>query len=334
MEFVNIITLIARVIDFADALKRKFTEGRTYRRSRFGSVLGELYYWLGILNTEDVQRYHFNINFWTKDEALAWRDAYISKCSAISVAAAIFASIGQSALSFNGLTDAHWSASALLSTSMVFGILSVCAAVTLQNTVAGLSNHKEIRLWLSRGVSDWTGDPEVYQKLPLESSAPTVKLSDAPQLMLSLSIFCYFVGFGLYLLYGWAWAVVEPASHLRNNFIFYVCVIAAILAYISFLWAGKIMDKDKVNQQFNLKRRFDTGEVDTKMEMLDTWSDVIETLTSTRSEAEKAEARQELEEILWVMRYGVRRSSTDGQHGKTETRQESADTVIKESDAA
>lgn len=304
MDFATLVDTIASIIDFSNAIKRKFTEGRDYRRQRFGSIRGELYYWLGILNTEQVQAFHYNINLWTKDEACRWKEAFVSRCSAISVAAAIFASIGQAALGLDGMTDAHWSASALLTASMGLGILSVCAAVTLQNSVTGLSNHREIRLWLSKGLSKSYIYREPYDNLLLESSSATVKLIDVPQLLLNLSITAYFLGFGLYLLYGWMWAIIEPATNFRNNFIFYVCIIGAVIGYVAFLWAGKIVDKDKVNQQFNVKRRFDTGTTDKRMEMLERWSDVVEVLTSSKDESEREEARRAMNDVLYFMRHG------------------------------
>lgn len=307
ISFATLITVIARTIDLGNAIHRKFTEGREYRRKRFGSFFGELFYWLGILNTEDVQRYHFKINLWSKEEASAWRESYITKCTNIAVAAAIFATAGQSALSLESLTEAHWSAAALLTASMALGIFSVLVAVSLQNSVAMLSNHSEIRLWLSKGLNGRYYDyPKPYDGLLLVSSAATVKLCDAPQLLLRLSIMAYFLGFGLYLLYVWIWELVDYATNYRNNLIFYVCALGAVVAYLSFLWAGRIEDQDQVNQQFNLKRAFDTGTVDKKMEMLEKWTEIVETLTTSKSESEKAEARQAMDDVLYFMRHGER----------------------------
>ena len=125
IDFITSLERINEVFNFANALKGKFVEGREYQRKRIGSVLGELYSWLAIHNTEDIRLYHFHINLWTKEEACAWKDYYISRYSAISVAAAIFASVGQSVLSLEGMTDAHWSANSFLISSMVLGILSL-----------------------------------------------------------------------------------------------------------------------------------------------------------------------------------------------------------------
>lgn len=72
------------------------------------------------------------------------------------------------------------------------------------------------------------------------------------------------------------------------------------------------MDRDKVNQQFNVKRRCDTGEMYKKMEMLDKWSDIVDVLTSSKSVDQKQEARQSLDEVLYFMRFGHDMHSEDG----------------------
>lgn len=84
----------------------------------------------------------------------------------------------------------------------------------------------------------------------------------------------------------------------------YVSVLDAVIAYISFLWPGRIVDRDKVNQQFNVRLRFDTGMMDKKMEMLEKWSDIVDVLTSSKSAAQKHEARQSLDDVQYFMRIG------------------------------
>lgn len=123
--------------------------------------------------------------------------------------------------------------------------------------------------------------------------------------------------------------------NFRNNFIFYVCVLGVVIAYISFLWAGRIMDKDKVNQQFNINRRFDTGEMDKKMDMLEKWSDIVDVLTSSKSEAEKQEARQSLDGVLYFMRFGHERSTEGEKKSATDQkgRHDKSDTPVKALDA-
>lgn len=315
--------VVINIFDYSDAIARKFREGRDYRRHRFGSVLGEMYYWFGILDTATVQRYHLNINFWTKQEAMEWRDSYKARCESVSVAAAIFASVGLTALQLENMPSTHWSASALLTASMALGIFSVTAATNLQNSVAQLSCHRDVRLWLSKGLTLYGRQskyPEAYQHLPLESSAATVKLAESPTLLLNMAVLTYFLGFGLYLLYGWLYAVAPPASNYRNNFIFYVITVGFVVSYVAFFWGKRIMDQDKVNQQFNVKRYFDTKEVGSQNDLLEQWTDVVETLLEAKTEESRDSARREMEEILRRMRDPVYNNATqrgiDGTTGK------------------
>ncbi len=75
--------------------------------------------------------------------------------------------------------------------------------------------------------------PVVYQQLPLESSVATIKLTEAPTLFLNPAVLTYFLGFGLYLLYGWLWAVAPPASNFGNIFIFYTVTVADVIGYVA-----------------------------------------------------------------------------------------------------
>lgn len=336
MDFVTLLDIINRVVDFVDVLHRRFTEGAAYRRTRFGRLLGELYYWTRILDTGTVQRYHYNINLWTRDEAMAWRDSFISQCSAVSVAAAIFASIGLTALQLESMPDSHWSASALVTASMTLGILSVCAATTLQNSVASLSNDCEVRLWLSQGLGNWTNYSGLYGNLLLESSAATVALTQSPGVLLNLSVMAFFLGFGIYLLYGWMWAIADHPLNWRNEFIFFVVVIGSTVMYIAYMWVGKIYDKDRVNMQFNLRKSYDTGDTDQRVEMLRKWTEIVETLTSDRDEETKKVARESMDAVLFAMRHDmtkfheVMNRKVRGEKEKESGRHESTEGTLSE----
>lgn len=265
---------------------------------------------------------------------MAWRESYISRCSAVSVAAAIFASIGLTALQLESMPDSHWSASALVTASMTLGILSVCAATTLQNSVTDLSNDCEVRLWLSQGLGNWQSYyGTLYGNFLLESSASTVALAELPVLLLNLSVITYFLGFGIYLLYCWKWAIGDSPIKWRNEFIFYVIVIGSTILYIAYLWAGKILDKDRVNIQFNLRQSLDTGATDKKLELLKKWTEIVEVLTTSQDEEVKQAARQNMDGVLNAMRYDI--SKYPEVVGKKvrkgeESRQESGDAVVAE----
>lgn len=303
MAIDSMLDIILGVFSIADAMKRKFTEGREYRKRRFGLFRGELYYWLGMLDTETVQRYHLQINLWTAKEAMEWKESIKSRCEAVSVAAAIFASIGLTALQLEGMQSVHWSATALVTMSMVLGIFSVTAATTLQNTVTRLSNHKDVRLWLSRGINmDWINYPGAFQGLPLESSAATVKLTQAPTLLLNLAVLTFFLGFGLYIIYGWLESIEGASPRFRNQFIFYIITIGVVVGYMCFFWAGQMIDQEQVNQQFNIKRYLDTTKTSQQERLLCKWTYVIEALAIAETEEERDKARRDMEKVVSEMR--------------------------------
>jgi hypothetical protein len=121
-----------------------------YRRARFG-VAGDILYFMRLVDTDALQEMHWNINLWTDKEVLAWRDSYLATYNAVSVAGAIFASIGLTALQLPDMYTVHWSARALCVASMILGVISVTMATSQQYALSTLKNPTSIRLWLSRG---------------------------------------------------------------------------------------------------------------------------------------------------------------------------------------
>jgi hypothetical protein len=136
--------VLAKAIAFATSV------GSGYRHARFG-LAGNILYFTRLVDTERLQEMHWNINHWTNAEVLAWRDSYVATCNAVAVAAAIFASIGLTALSLPDMYTVHWSARALCVASMVLGVLSVTTATSQQQRFAMLNDPTSIRLWLSLG---------------------------------------------------------------------------------------------------------------------------------------------------------------------------------------
>jgi hypothetical protein len=159
----------------------------------------------GLLDMEEVRKTHWNINRWKDEEVLVWKRAYVTRCSAIAVAGAIFTSVGLGSLSLPDTDDNHLTARALLSCSMALGILSVIYATTQQQTVAMLNSSLEIRLYLSSGGLDRINHSYAmrYRLLPLESSVATVKQFGLPSLLLKLAVLLYLAGFVIYILFAW-----------------------------------------------------------------------------------------------------------------------------------
>lgn len=70
---------IASTMEFSASI------GAGYRRARFGR-LGDLLYITSLVDTDAVRDVHFNINFWTDEEAMAWKNSFVSSCNATSIA--------------------------------------------------------------------------------------------------------------------------------------------------------------------------------------------------------------------------------------------------------
>jgi hypothetical protein len=60
--------------------------GGRYRIQRFGRLLGTALYAFRLVDTDALQRSHWDINFWTDAEVLAWKNSHIEACNAIAVA--------------------------------------------------------------------------------------------------------------------------------------------------------------------------------------------------------------------------------------------------------
>ena len=129
----------------ASALEFSASFGANYRRARSGHV-GDLFYITGLVDTDAVRDTHFNISFWTDEEAMAWKNSPVTSCNATAVAGAIFATLGLTALQLPELNSTHWTARACFVASMVLGVLSVTTATSQQHYVGMLNNPLAIRL--------------------------------------------------------------------------------------------------------------------------------------------------------------------------------------------
>lgn len=61
-------------------------KGFKYRRARFGFVWGTIVYVSRLVDTDTLQRRHWDINTWTDDEIKSWKDSHLASCNAIAVA--------------------------------------------------------------------------------------------------------------------------------------------------------------------------------------------------------------------------------------------------------
>jgi len=149
----------------------------------------------------------------------------------------------------------HWTARALLSSSMVLGIIAVVCSTTLQQEVGRLNNPLDIRLWLSRGKVELEKRPydPPYRLLPLESSISALKISEIPGTLLRLAVFLFLAGFGLYLLFLWLNHVEASGTDHRNIFIVFVTVIGLFCCYYAFWSVFRVLDAQKREEEFDLR---------------------------------------------------------------------------------
>ena len=61
-----------------------FSDDVRYRQRRWGAW-GHLLPCFGLVDTTEIRQLHWNINVWTDQEVMAWKESYMSACSAIQV---------------------------------------------------------------------------------------------------------------------------------------------------------------------------------------------------------------------------------------------------------
>lgn len=166
---------------------------------------------------------------------------------------------------------------------MILGILSVVFAASQQQHIVMLNSAFDIRLWLSRGKMEPRETPYdmPFKSLPLESSVSALKQFYMPKFMLTLSVWLYALGFGIFLLYAWLYQV-EPAggrNDFRNVFIAFVATVCLVCmyAFIVFLWS--LVDAAKRSRDFDLDR-FQSFARPTPCKQLEEW---LKALTDMQS---------------------------------------------------
>ncbi|KAI1140901.1 hypothetical protein F5Y05DRAFT_290525 [Hypoxylon sp. FL0543] len=142
---------------------------------------------------------------------------------------AIIAQVGITALTLDGVDQAHWSATAFFVSSLVLGCLSVYVSFIVQQELNGLISGVDVADWLSRPLSrddlyarayalshhpafraqgaDMENIPNAAQlqngaadlQLKREASVLTAIMLATPAGLLSLSLNSFIVGLGIYL---------------------------------------------------------------------------------------------------------------------------------------
>ena len=87
---VSLVVSVAQAADFArkvigQGLTLAAAPGYEYRRTRFGTI-GHLLYFSTVVDIDTLQEFHWNINTWTDEEVMTWKQSQLSTYSAIAVA--------------------------------------------------------------------------------------------------------------------------------------------------------------------------------------------------------------------------------------------------------
>ncbi|KAH7412553.1 hypothetical protein BKA64DRAFT_331219 [Cadophora sp. MPI-SDFR-AT-0126] len=299
----SVLPSISAPLDFVE---RILGSARAYRRQKFGNVVQ-----LPFLDTDIVQEFHRNINYWSDEELKTWKASYIAGCNAIAVAAAIFASIGLTALQLPNLNEVHWTARAIFSASMVFGILSVLSATTAHSQIGLLNDPLALRLWLSRGGPPSNIQyPEPYSGLPLQSSVSAILVLKLPKALLNLAGFSYIIAFGLYLILSWREAVPTTNDDYRNVLVVFVLCVGLVIVYQNSCFFQRILDDAKASHEFQYRRLGATLEKSPELEALE---------SQLQSFQKKSDLRDDIEALTSEMRamrdeFNITRPVPTGSH--------------------
>ena len=168
------------------------------------------------------------------------------------------------------LNEIHWTARAIFSASMVFGILSVISATSAHSTIGLLNDPLALRLWLSRGSPPPNIQyPQPYNTLPLESSVSAILVIKLPKALLNLAVFLYLIAFGLYLILSWREAVPTGNDDYRNILFAFILCVGLTFVYSTMCFFQRILDAATTSHQFQYKRLGVTLEKSPELEALE-----------------------------------------------------------------
>jgi hypothetical protein len=139
---------------------------------------------------------------------------------------------------------------------MILAVLALAEATSLQQKIAGLNNHLDVRLWLSRGASPHSHSyrsMRPFRLFPLESSVASVEAVRMPRLYVFFAGWVFVVGMGIYL--GSRWVneseILARAKH-RNTFITFMAVVGGLLIHDICLSIFEARDQEKRIQDFGM----------------------------------------------------------------------------------
>lgn len=115
---------------------------------------------------------------------------------------AIIAQVAITSLSLEAMRQVHWTATAFLVASLIFGAISVYVSFVVQEELNAFHNAASFKVWLSEAPRQ-----QHEQPLPAQPDTPQTQNSSTlvaiilvtPSGLLSLSLNSFVIGFGIYL---------------------------------------------------------------------------------------------------------------------------------------
>ena len=214
------------------------------------------------------------------------------------------------------MAQSHWSARALMSSSMALGILSLACATSLFRRVSRLQGSLQIRLWLSRGKSK-RNYPSPFDMFPLESSVSALQISEIPATLLFLAVILYLIGFGLYLLYSWLYDTAGRGAENRNVFIFFVTTLGLSAGFYQCYSEARDSDNSRTSSDFELIPSEDFVKPRSRKE-LELMLSALQTVQKLSNEPKDHQQNQRLNKSSRAMRDALQ----EMQQTKENTRQE------------
>lgn len=143
---------------------------------------------------------------------------------------------------------------------MILAILAVAEAMSLQEKLASLNSHLDVRLWLSRGLSAHSHlyrSMKPFHVFPLETSVASVEAVRMPRLYVFFAGWVFAVGMGIYLASQWVneTDILTRVKH-RNVFITFAAVISGLLVHDICLSFFEARDQEKRIKEFGMNNAY------------------------------------------------------------------------------
>jgi hypothetical protein len=180
--------------------------------------------------------------------------------------------------------------------SITLGVVSVAEATSLQQKIGALSNHIDVRLWLSRGRANIQrySLKESLKIFPLESSVASVEAVRVPRMFVFFAGWVFAVGMGIYLGSRWQTEVdLDLRQKHQNVFITFVVLIGLLLTHDISLSILEAHDQDKRIRDFALEDSMGVS----KSEALQKLEEVLEEIQNLQKrDVRLSQARRSLQE--------------------------------------